>query len=223
VLYLDKQVGKLVAALETLGLRERTLIVFAGDNGTSRNANPRKVTGSIGGRQINGQKGELLEGGSRVPLVASWKGTTPAGRIVEDLIDFSDLLPTFAELAGATLPKEYHFDGHSFLPQLRGEAGEPREWVFVQLGNEWYVRNRAWKLNSAGELFSMRDAPFVEQPTPESKAGSDASAARQALQAVLNELNPSAGKTEVAVATKKVKPKNPKKSKDAKQHPTADD
>ncbi|HEY5314717.1 MAG TPA: sulfatase-like hydrolase/transferase, partial [Pirellulales bacterium] len=93
--YLDKTVGKIVAELEKLGLREQTLIVFATDNGTSRvgytpEHDPDKTSGKIGGRAVNGMKGQLLEGGSRVPLVASWQGTMPAGRVLDDLIDFSD-------------------------------------------------------------------------------------------------------------------------------------
>jgi arylsulfatase A len=57
----------------------------------------------IGGRTINGHKGQLLEGGSRVPLIANWKGVTPEGKVVKDLVDFSDMYATFAEVAGAAL------------------------------------------------------------------------------------------------------------------------
>ena len=131
VAYLDKQVGQLVAELDRLGLREKTLIVFTGDNGTARFGADRSI---IDGRKINGQKGTMLEGGSRVPLIANWKGTTPAGRVLNDLVDFSDFFATFAELAGAKLPEGVTFDSRSFAPQLRGEKGKPRDWVFVQLG-----------------------------------------------------------------------------------------
>jgi arylsulfatase A len=101
------------------------------------------------------------------------------------------LLPTFADLAGAKLPAGVTFDGRSFAPQLRGQAGNPRDWIFVQLGNQWYVRNRRWKLTQAGELFDMTNAPFVEKPVP----ASEQPEARQQLQAVLDQLNPAAGKT----------------------------
>ncbi len=216
--YLDKQVGKLVGALERLGLLENTLIVFAGDNGTSRNANPSNVTGTIGGRAINGRKGEMLEGGARVPLIASCKGLVPSGRVIDDLIDFSDLLPTFAELANAKLPSEFQFDGRSFAPQLRGEPGVPREWVFVQLGNEWYVRRKDWKLNQAGKLFSMRDAPFNEKLLEDTELSDEAITARRKLQAALGMLNPAGGKTEENMTPKArdKKPKKPKKAKNVK-------
>lgn len=198
IAYLDKTVGKLLAGLDRLGLREKTLVLFTTDNGTAPPAyqpqhDPDHTTGKIGGRAVHGRKGQLLEGGSRVPLIASWKATLPAGGVRGDLIDFSDLLPTFADLTGARLPPDVKFDGRSFAPQLRGQPGQPREWVFVQLGAGWYARDDGWKLNQKGELFSMKDAPFVEAPVPADTTDARAVAARKRLQAVLDELNP-AGK-----------------------------
>ena len=144
---------------------------------------------------MHGIKGQLLEGGSRVPLIANWKGTTPAGKVLNDLIDFSYLLPTFAEAAGATLPANVKFDGRSFLPQVRGEPGNPREWIYVQLGAGWYARDDGWKMNEKGELFNMKDSPFVEALVPADSGDPQAQVARKRLQAVLTELNPAGGKT----------------------------
>jgi arylsulfatase A-like enzyme len=205
VAYMDKQVGQLVAELDRLGLRERTLVVFSADNGTAG------VSGTIGGRQVNGAKGSMQEGGSRVALIANWKGVTPAGSVLSDLTDHSDLLPTFAELAGAKAPQDATFDGTSFAPQLRGEKGSPREWIFVQLGARWYARNGGWKLNESGELFDMKHAPFVEQSIPADGKDPAAQAARERLQAVLAELNPAAGKTLPAGAETPKKAKKKKK------------
>ncbi len=188
VAYLDKQVGEIVAEIDKLGLREKTLIVFSGDNGTKGEASP------IGGRKVNGEKGSLLEGGSRVPLIANWKGTTPAGKVLDDLVDFTDMFPTFAALGSAKLPDGVTIDGRSYAPQLRGEKGTPREWVFVQLGRGWYVREHGWKLTESGALFDMSDAPFVEKPVAADAQSDAASAARQRLQAVLAKLDPNAGK-----------------------------
>jgi len=195
VAYLDKSVGKVVSEIERLGLRENTVILFAGDNGTTAQS-----SGPIGGRRINGAKGSMWEGGSRVPLIASWKGTTPAGRVLKDLVDFSDFYATFAELAGAKMPDGLKFDSRSFAPQLRGEKGKPREWVFVQLGKNWYVKERVWKLNQSGELYDLKEAPFEEKLVPADTKDAEAVAARKRLQGVLDQLNPAGGKTEAADA-----------------------
>ncbi|MBL8230531.1 MAG: sulfatase-like hydrolase/transferase [Bryobacterales bacterium] len=186
--YMDKLVGKLVAELERLKLRENTVVVFMGDNGTGENYADRST---IGGRRLSGQKGSMLEGGALVPLIASWPGTAPAGKVSADLVDSTDFVPTFAELAGAPLPANRVIDGRSMAPQLRGQRGKPREWVFLQLARQWYVRDARWKLNQAGQLFDMKDAPFTE-PAVEN-GGAVASAARKKLQAVLEQLNPAGG------------------------------
>jgi arylsulfatase A len=194
IAYLDKLVGKLVTELDGMGLRENTLIVFVGDNGCTPQASGRKggrSGGMIGGRAIDGAKGDLTEGGSRVPLICNWKGTTPAGQVSKDLVDFSDFFPTFAEIAGARLPAGVTIDGRSFAPQLQGRPGKPREWVFVQLDQNWYVRDAQWKLNQSGELFDMKDAPFAQVPALPESSG-EAKAAKAKLQAVLDALHPQA-------------------------------
>jgi len=188
VAYLDKLVGKLLAELDALEIRENTLLVFVGDNGSTGSG-----SNDVGGRTVDGRKGSVLEGGSRVPLIVSWKGTAPAGRVLADLVDFTDFYATFAELAGAQLPQGTAFDGRSFAPQLRGEKGSPRDWVYIQLGAEWYVRNQGWKLTQAGELFDMSDAPFSQKLVPASGANAEAQAARAGLQTVLDQLNPAGG------------------------------
>jgi arylsulfatase A-like enzyme len=188
IAYLDKLVGKLVAALDEMNLREKTLIVFTGDNGSV-------PVGTIHGRPVDGHKSQVNEGGSRVPLIANWKGVTPAGRVLKDLVDFSDFYATFADLAGAKLPAGLTFDSHSLAPQLRGEQGSPREWTYVQLGAKWYARNDGWKLTEEGELFDMSDAPFAQKLVPADVQSPEAKAAREQLQAVLDKLNPAAGET----------------------------
>jgi arylsulfatase A len=189
--YMDKQVGLLVAELEKLGLRQNTLIVFSGDNGTAAG-----YPSPVHGRMINGWKGSMLEGGSRVPFIASWPGVTPAGKVLDDIVSFADPYTTFAELAGAKLPEGVKPDGHSIAPQLRGEKGTPRAWAYVQLGRHWFVREPGYKLNEVGELFDMSDAPFVEKLVPADADTEQSKAARQRLAAALAELNPAAGKAD---------------------------
>jgi len=142
VAYMDKLVGRLVTELERQKLRDHTLILFVGDNGTGGNYAGQST---IGGRRLSGQKGSMLEGGALVPMIANWPGVTPAGQVSADLLDGSDFFPTIAELAGAKLPEKVILDGVSFAPQLRGEKGHPRSWAFCQLARMWYVRSSSAK------------------------------------------------------------------------------
>jgi arylsulfatase A len=190
IAYMDKLVGQLVAELDRLKLREKTLIIFIGDNGT---ASGQSDTATIGGRRLSGQKGSMLEGGALVPMIVNWPGTTPAGKVSADLIDSTDFFPTFAELAGAKLPEKTTLDGRSFAAQVRGEKGRPRDWIFIELARMWYVREAGWKLNQAGELFDMRQAPFEEKLVDPKSTDAAAVAARQRLQTALAGLNPAGG------------------------------
>ena len=188
--YMDKLVGKLVSTLEDLKLRENTLIVFMGDNGTASIYSER---GSIGGKALSGKKGSMLECGSLVPTIANWPGVVKAGKVDDLLIDSSDLLPTFADLAGAKLPTKNVLDGRSFLPQLLGKKGNPREWIFTELGNKWYVREAKWKLTREDELFDMSNAPFEEKLVTDYANNKEATAAHSRLQAALKTLSPEKG------------------------------
>lgn len=223
VAYMDTLVGRLVGELERLRLREKTLVIFMGDNGTGKAWAERST---IGGRVLSGQKGSMLEGGAHVPLIASWPGTAPAGRVSADLVDSTDFVPTFAELAGATLPAGKVLDGRTIAPQLRGQPGRPRPWIFIELGRSWYVRDARWKLDEKGDLFDMRDAPFTE-PAVTAAAETDASRdARTRLAAALAELNPAGGILDDgdgsgrhASKTKKETKKEAKKDKKQKAAP----
>ena len=188
--YMDKLVGKLLATLDDFKLRENTLIVFMGDNGT---ANQYAARGTIGGKALSGKKGTMLECGSLVPAIANWPGVVPSGKVNADLIDSSDLLPTFAELTGAKLPTKNVLDGRSFLPQILGKKGNPKEYIYMELGNKWYVRSAKWKLTREGELFDMSNAPFEEKLVADYANNAEANAAYTRLQAVLKEIAPEKG------------------------------
>jgi arylsulfatase A len=189
--YMDKQLGALIAELERLGLRKNTLVVFSGDNGTAAG-----YPSAIHGRMVNGWKGSMLEGGSRVPFIASWPAVTPAGRVLDDIVSFADPYATFAELAGVKPPAGFKTDGQSLASQLRGQPGTPRAWAYVQLGAHWYVREPGFKLNDAGNLYDMSDAPFVEKLVAPAADTEASKAARKRLAAALAELNPAGGKTD---------------------------
>jgi len=185
--YMDKLVGKLIHTLDSLKLRENTLIVFFGDNGTAGQA---AAIGSINGKKIIGKKGTMQEGGSLVPLIINWPSVIKKPSVSKNLIDASDFVPTFAEIAGATLPKDVKLDGTSFANQLKGGNANPRNWIFTELGNDWYVREANWKLNRAGQLFDMRNAPFEEKLTPDSDT---TKVVKKNLQKILDGLDPASG------------------------------
>ncbi len=189
--YMDKLVGKLVDELDRLQLRKNTLILFTGDNGTARFG---VELATVNGRPISGQKATMLEGGSRVPLIANWPGVTTAGTVNHDLVDFSDFLATFAELGGATLPEGVTLDSHSFAQQLKGQKGSPREWVYVELNGKSYARDARFKLTNGGELFDLSEAPFKEKPIAKDSTDPDAAAARSRLQKVLQDHPTAPGK-----------------------------
>ena len=188
--YMDKLVGHLVDELERQRLSDNTILIFFGDNGTAKKPSDYST---IGGHRLIGEKGTMLEGGALVPLIVYWPGVTPKGKVSDDLIDSTDFLPTLAEIAGAQIPKDKVFDGRSFVPQLRGEKGIPRDWIFIELARNWYVREASWKLNQSGELFDMSGSPFKEILVPAGKESPEATAARQRLQAALTKLNPVGG------------------------------
>ena len=206
VAYMDKLVGKLVDHLTAAGLREKTLVVFAGDNGT---ATFGQETSTLHGRRIHGKKASMQEGGSRVPLIASWPKTTPANVVNRDLTDVSDFFGTFAEVAGAALPEGVTIDSRSFAPLLRGATGKPREWVYVELSGKSYVRDARYKLTNSGELFDMKDAPFDEIPVPATTTDAGALASKQRLSDVLKQLKtaPATGAAGKKAAKKRAKKK----------------
>jgi len=187
IAYMDKLVGKLIHALDSLKLRDNTLIVFMGDNGTAGQA---AGIGRVNGKKIIGKKGSMQEGGSLVPMIVNWPGVIKKPGVSNSLIDAADFVPTFAEIAGAALPTNNVLDGKSFAYQLRGGKGTAREWIFTGLGNDWYVRSANWKLMRSGDLYDMRKAPFEE---PLAVMDEKTIIEKQKLQAVLNELNPGAG------------------------------
>ena len=132
----------------------------------------------------------MLEGGSLVPLIVNWPGVTDKGKVVDNLIDASDFVPTFTQIAGATLPTNTVIDGVSFANQIMGKKGIERAWIFTELGSEWYIRSQNWKLNRAGELFDMRKAPFEEKIAATNE---ETNKEKQKLQSILDQLNPGDG------------------------------
>lgn len=188
VAYMDKQVGQLVEKLDELKLRENTLVIFLGDNGTGRG-----ITSRFEDADYPGSKGSTTVRGMRVPLIASWPAVIKAPRVIADLIGPTDFLPTLSAIAGAEVPT--NVDGVSFLPQLKGEKGTPRDWLY-----SWYsprqadnltVREAAfdarYKLYRNGNFFDLRADPDETKPLNVQKLENlDAAAAAKKLQTALD-------------------------------------
>lgn len=187
IAYMDKLVGKLLHTLDSLKLRENTLIVFFGDNGTAGQA---ATIGRVNGQKLSGKKGTMQECGSLVPMIVNWPGVIKKPSVSSSLIDAADFVPTFAEIAGAPLPTTNILDGKSFAYQLKGGKGASREWIFTGLGNDWYVRSANWKLMKSGDLYDMRKAPFEEKLVV---VDEKTSLEKQKLQLILDKLNPAGG------------------------------
>ena len=191
VAYMDKLVGKVIGKLDELKLRENTLVIFLGDNGTGRG-----VVSKMGDKTVTGGKGTTTTFGTHVPLVVNWPKSVVAGKVSQDLIDSVDILPTICAAAGAEIPAELKIDGRSFLPQLKGEKGTPREWRYC-----WYAPNQGkkenepkefaatakYKLYRTGEFFHCEREPDETKPLDVKALDSDASAALKKLQAALDQ------------------------------------
>jgi arylsulfatase A len=189
VAYVDKQVRLIMEELDAQGLRENTVVFFSGDNGSVYSR------ATINGRRILGGKVQMNNGGAHVPLIASWPAAIPASQTCSDLVDFTDMLPTLAQIAGFDLPGGHVLDGRSFLPQLKGQPGNPRDWVFVQMGHYYFVRNRNWQLNESGVLFDLKGLPYEAPPVPPDDVSPEVARACRELQAVLDRFNPPGGET----------------------------
>jgi arylsulfatase A len=162
--YMDTLVGRIVDKTREVGIAENTLILFVGDNGTNV-----AIRSRLNGLSIRGGKGKMTDAGTRVPLVVYQPGTVGAGQVNSSLIDFSDFLPTTLEAVGVDPPK--NIDGQSFLWQLRGKAGEPREWIHIfyhprpEKGLSLaFVRTQRYKLYRDGRFFDVLNDVKEESP-----------------------------------------------------------
>jgi arylsulfatase A len=186
VRYADRLIGRLIEELDRTALRENTIVFIATDNGTER-----QRTARCRGRLIQGGLYSLTEAGGDVALLVNSPRLVPGGRTMA-LADFSDLLPTFCELAGAEIPDDLVIDGRSFAAVVLGKVvNGPREVIFNQFGDLRVVRDSRYKLYSDGRLLDVsRD--FDEQHDLSGSAEEFAVRAKQRLQAHLDALPPDA-------------------------------
>lgn len=161
VKYMDKQVGMLIQKLQQTNLTQKTIVFYLGDNGT-----PQDVHSTFQGQVIQGQKGITNYFGTHVPLIAYMPGSVKAGSFNDDLIDFTDFLPTMADIARRPLPDYGTLDGKSFGPALKGIKGYARDWVYCYFypHPEKDTSKAAWVNNKVNKLYDD-DLGFVNIPT----------------------------------------------------------
>lgn len=195
-LYADKIVGRLVETLEKNGLRENTVLIYTTDNGTHRN-----LTYPYRNESRVGEKAYATDGGTHAPLIVSCPGLVTSGTVCEDLVDFSDMLPTIADITGADLPN-VKLDGRSFWPQCKGGRGNPRDFIFQYyypkfgeaanrhgdgIGDREIVwaQNQQYKLYRDGTLYATSDR---HERTPLTDTRAETESARRLLRAAIEEM-----------------------------------
>jgi arylsulfatase A len=156
---MDAGIGRILTALDALGLDENTLVVFSSDNGPLFRGEGENDTSRWNGNW-NGSKGDVLEGGIRVPAIARWPAGLPAGETVGAMTHFTDWLPTLLLAAGGTVPTNLALDGYNILPTLRGE-------------DSGYCDSRIWQWNRYDPVpccnAALREGPWkiYAPPIPE--------------------------------------------------------
>jgi len=136
VKYTDKKIRSIIDTVKRLRIESETIImVLFGDNGTREG-----LTSLFNGQRVAGARQQPTEWGTHVPFLVYWPGTVAAGVVNNDLIDFTDFLPTIADIAKTSIPASYgKIDGVSFYPQLLGQTGTTRDWIYDYY---WPVPNR---------------------------------------------------------------------------------
>jgi len=144
---MDEGIGKIVAELDSQKIRENTLIIFTSDNGPGE-------TGSAG--VFRGKKGQVYEGGHRVPGIFNWPAQLPAGKVCDTQILCMDMFPTFVAIGGGKINAERNLDGINIIDAIKGKTIE-RKPLFWQFGPGTAVRDGKWKLVRHGKKIELFD------------------------------------------------------------------
>ena len=155
---IDWSVGEILRTIKENGLEENTLVIFTSDNGPWWQGNPGFT---------RGRKNLPFEGGFRVPFIARWPGTLPAGEVIDKMSMNFDLFPTILGIAGVSIPQDRIIDGQDILPMLKREAGSPHETLFFFKGKKLVgVRHHNWKylrrhMTDNGGYTTLSQGPFL--------------------------------------------------------------
>lgn len=156
--YVDGIVGKLVKAVDSLGLSKQTYIIFAGDNGTQSEL-PRSTKAGA----VNGGKWQLNDAGIHVPLIVKAPQKNQLA-ISDDLVDFADFFPTICDFAKLKVPSDLTIDGLSFKGSLDGKRTKQRPWVTGAINRNFIVFDGKWRLqHPANKLVDCRNLPVEKE------------------------------------------------------------
>ena len=214
VAYADKAIGQIVAQLEKSGVRDNTLIIFTGDNGTDK-----PIVTPWNGTKVIGGKGSMTDTGTRVPLIANWpKGIKKPGRIVDDLVEFTDMLPTLCEVSEAALPKDHPGDGASIVPVLQNRAKtRKKDWIYIWYRGRVLVRDQKYSLlaNTDGSdaKLTRYKGPFDGRQLENSDLTKSESAIKEQFEGTIARL----AKTRLSAVSKEVRSKLEKPKKKSKK------
>lgn len=183
VTHADKSVGRIIEALERKGIRDETLVIFSSDNGGQRSwgASPKEYNGryaphtTLGNNlPLRGWKGDLYEGGIRVPALVNWPGKVPAGMILDEPTHTVDFLPTLIRVAGGDPDQYPQAEGIDLWQKLQCEAPPklPERKLYWKTPSASAVRHGDWKLihhrkADRLELFNLKDDPYEKRELAE--------------------------------------------------------
>lgn len=191
--YADLLIGRMVDALDELGLRENTIVIVATDNGTDTGSDqgmPQSLGGMRDGRVSDEGIYSLSERGINMPLIVNCPGWISKGCVSDAMLNAADVLPTLVDLAGAELPAGVTIDGKSFASVLRENSDEnwQRPWTFTQYADTRIVRDHRYKLYSSGEFFDLAVDPLERNVLAEPQPGASCADRYHALRMVLDSL-----------------------------------
>lgn len=147
----DAAVGKILAALESSGQAENTIVIFTADNGPERYAYARdKEYGHWSAHPLRGLKRDIYEGGHHVPFIIRWPGVATSGRVSSALVSQIDIMATLAAVTGFHLPDDAAEDSHNLVPLLKGDADAVRTThIHNTRANHYAIRHHDWLLIDA--------------------------------------------------------------------------
>ena len=190
VSYMDFSIGRIVNKIDQLGLRENTIILFIGDNGTDK-----PIVSMMDNIEVEGGKGKTTDNGTHVPLIVNWKGVIKPNSKSRNLVDFSDFFPTLFDLAGVPVEASMDLDGVSFYPELTNKNGPKRKWIHTWYNrnggsnplfrsHEW-VRNENYKMYVGNRFYNVKKDPYEENNIPFSEMSKEEKGIRKEFIEVL--------------------------------------